>query len=128
MQLPRLKLEVAQLPVEGPVSACVNSSFAYATLYRTPYFNYSTSGSSSQVLTAVPNHISILDAYARPCYPAEMTTEESEKLLKLAKLDAEQLASRAASLPPSRYKSQFESSLELSLTWLEKAIEQPKET
>lgn len=42
--------------------------------------------------------------------------------MKLASLDAEQLLSRADSLPESRYRSLFITTLENSMMWFNKAV------
>ena len=52
-------------------------------------------------------------------------TLEQEKLMKLARLDAEQLLSRAESLPNSRYRSLFATSLENAVMWFNKAVTHP---
>jgi len=54
--------------------------------------------------------------------PPAFETDDQERLWKLASLDAEQLSSRAESLPDSRYKSSFLTSLELAMMWLGKAV------
>lgn len=48
--------------------------------------------------------------------------EHEEKLVKMARLDAHQLASRAEQLPNSRAKSIFVTNLDTALLWFEKAV------
>ena len=48
-------------------------------------------------------------------------TPEHQKIMRLARMDAEQLLSRAESLPSSRYKSLFVTNLENAMMWFNKA-------
>ena len=79
-----------------------------------------------------------LDTAQRLCYAPGMShqpstfgvvtsglSEEQIKIMKLASLDAEQLLSRADSLPDSRYKSLFTTTLENAMMWFNKAVSRP---
>ena len=47
---------------------------------------------------------------------------EQQKIMRLARMDAEQLLSRAEYLTDSRYKSMFTTSLEQAMMWFNKAV------